>query len=318
MMLNWRLLSLGNNQSSVIGLGSNGTLLGLFSLVPILAVPLYLQFGQPDYPDQNFATRPDQEAIMVQRELNGLMARVEKRLAEMPEDAQGWALVAPIYYRSGRVDDALNAYAKAVQFHKGDAISRSQLLADRAEILVVQTEGKVTPEIAADFSKALDFDPDNQKAVFYNAIGLEQNGDATNAKTNWQLVITRFEGANPTWLAVAKQRLAGLSDGGTAPAVTPATGTSPLKGPNSDDVAAAKDMTPEQQQKMIKSMVDSLAARLAENPKDSDGWRMLIRSRHVSGDQAQAVKDLVTARSNFVEGSEGRAAIDALATELGI
>ena len=41
---------------------------------------------------------------------------------------------------------------------------------------------------------------------------------------------------------------------------------------------------------MIRGMVDGLAARLAEQPDDSEGWRMLARSYGVLGETAKAAE----------------------------
>jgi cytochrome c-type biogenesis protein CcmH len=281
-------------------------LFALFALVPILAVPLYVQLGQPEYADQNFATRMDANPEAGQEEVAALIERVEQRLKEKPDDAAGWAVVAPVYFRLGRIDESLNAYANAIEFHKGNAVQKSRLMADRAEIMVATSSGKVSDEAAEELNAALGFDKDNQKALFYLAINLEQSGKVDAARTNWQALIARFKGANPPWLQVAEQRLAAL--GGQV--ATP--------GPNSDQIEAAGDMTPEQRQNMIKGMVEGLAAKLKDNPNDVDGWLQLIRSRQVLGDAEQAALDLATARAQFGEGTPQRASINALATSLGI
>jgi cytochrome c-type biogenesis protein CcmH len=280
-------------------------LFALFALVPILAVPLYVQLGQPEYADQNFATRMDANPEAGEKEVATLIERVEQRLKEKPDDTAGWAVIAPVYFRMARIDDSLNAYAKAIQFHKGTPAQKSRLMADRAEIMVASADGKVNAEAAAGLNEALGLDKDNQKALFYLAIHLEQSGKMDEARANWQALIARFKGANPPWLQVAEQRLAGL--GGT-----------PEIGPTPDQVQAAGEMTPEQRQDMIKGMVDGLAAKLKDNPNDVEGWLQLIRSRQVLGDSTQTAKDLAAARAQFADGSTERASIDALATSLGI
>jgi cytochrome c-type biogenesis protein CcmH len=278
----------------------------LFALAPILAVPLYVQLGQPEYADQNFATRMDANPAAGQQDVAALIERVEQRLKEKPDDAEGWAVIAPIYFRMARIDDSLNAYAKAIEFHKGNAVQKSRLMADRAEIMVASASGKVSAEAATEFNAALSFDKDNQKALFFLAINLEQSGKVDDARANWQALIARFKGGNPPWVQVAEQRLAGLNGAVTTP------------GPTPDQVEAASDMTPEQRQEMIKGMVEGLAAKLKDNPNDVDGWLQLIRSRQVLGDGTQAANDLATARAQFADGSNERASIEALATSLGI
>ena len=305
-----RILALEARPQPAIAVSKNSSLFAAFALVPILAIPLYMELGEPDYADQQFMTRSDQDAISANRELTALVERVEQRLKERPEDGQGWSLIAPIYYRMGRVDDSLAAYDKAIQFHRGDAVAKANLLADAAEILVAKEEGKVNEIAAKAFAEAVALDPENQKALFYAAIGLEQSGQTEQAKANWQNLIARFKGVNPPWLKVAEQRLVGL--GGVAGV------NSAQSGPTQDQIEAAGSMNAAERQDMIKGMVDGLAAKLKDDPKNLDGWLQLIRSRQVLGDIAQTTTDLAAARDAFADGSPERAAIDALATSLGI
>lgn len=61
------------------------------------------------------------------------------------------------------------------------------------------------------------------------------------------------------------------------------------RGPTQEDVKAAQDMSPEDRQAMIESMVGQLAERLKNNPNDVAGWTRLARSYAVLGknDKAQ-------------------------------
>ena len=307
-----RLLALEATTEKSAPKTGSPALFALFALVPILAVPLYLQLGQPEYADQSFAARTDNQTGNTveqgQQEVANLISRVEQRLKDRPDDAEGWAVVAPIYFRMQRIDDSFNAYAKAIQFHKGTPQQKSRLMADRAEIMVAKAEGKVNADAASEFNAALQLDKDNQKALFYLAVNLEQSGKVDVARANWQTLITRFRDINPPWLQVAEQRLAGLNG-------SPATSQT---GPTSDQVEAAGEMTAEQRNEMINGMVDGLAAKLKDNPQDQLGWVKLIRARMVMNDKAQALIDLATARSLFAEGTQGRAEIESVAQSMGL
>lgn len=68
----------------------------------------------------------------------------------------------------------------------------------------------------------------------------------------------------------------------------------------------------------IQAMVDSLAARLEDNPDDLQGWMRLIRARSVMGDQEAAQTALATARATFGTQGEKLASLEALATELNL
>ena len=73
--------------------------------------------------------------------------------------------------------------------------------------------------------------------------------------------------------------------GPSAPAAPPA---SPRRGPSSEEVKAAEQMSAEDRNAMIRSMVQRLADRLADNPDDLAGWRQLAKAYEVLGDKEKA------------------------------
>jgi cytochrome c-type biogenesis protein CcmH len=308
-----RLLALGGatdeslSETSLPQKARSPSIFALFALVPILAVPLYLQLGQPEYADQSLAARQNTAGDDGQQNITQLVERVEKRLRDTPDDGAGWAALAPVYFRMGRIDDSFDAFGKAIEFHKGSEQEKTKLMADRAEVMVARADGTVTADAVAAFNQILTRDANNQKALFYLAMQLEQSGKRDEARANWTALIERFKAANPVWLSVAEQRLAGLN------APVPESG-----GPTAEEVEAASEMTESQRQDMIKSMVEGLAARLKDDPQDQFGWIKLIRARLVMNDRAQAVLDLEKARTVFAEGTQGRAEIDAVAQSIGL
>ena len=64
---------------------------------------------------------------------------------------------------------------------------------------------------------------------------------------------------------------------------------------------AARDLSPEEQAEQIRGMVEGLAARLAEQPDDAEGWRMLARSYGVLGERAKAAEAAQRAASLLPE-----------------
>jgi cytochrome c-type biogenesis protein CcmH len=65
-------------------------------------------------------------------------------------------------------------------------------------------------------------------------------------------------------------------------------------------------------------MVDKLAARLKDNPRDEAGWLRLMRARTVLGDQAAAVRARNDAMAAFAGDAATQARIRAAGTEMGI
>jgi cytochrome c-type biogenesis protein CcmH len=75
-------------------------------------------------------------------------------------------------------------------------------------------------------------------------------------------------------------------------------------------VAAA---APEDQAQMIRGMVDGLAARLAAQPDDPEGWARLVRAYGVLGDADAQARALAGARKQFADRPAVLAEIEAAA-----
>ncbi|HYE49782.1 MAG TPA: c-type cytochrome biogenesis protein CcmI [Azospirillaceae bacterium] len=85
----------------------------------------------------------------------------------------------------------------------------------------------------------------------------------------------------------------------TGPAPSAATaGAPPL---TKEQMEAVQSMDPGQQKEMIRGMVDRLAARLQENPGDTDGWLKLANAWEVMGDKGKALDALKRAATSAPE-----------------
>lgn len=86
------------------------------SAIPLVALTLYGALGRPDIPDMPLAGRM---AMSDPRELgiDEAVARVEGHLARQPDDGRGWEVLAPIYMRAGRFQDAARAFAEALRLN---------------------------------------------------------------------------------------------------------------------------------------------------------------------------------------------------------
>src|SRR5215211_7616040 len=88
-------------------------------LIPALAVTFYLARGSPGLPGLPYAERmANAEA---NRDIDALIAKVERHLAQNPQDAAGWRVLAPAYRALGRYDAAANAFGQALAYGKPDA-----------------------------------------------------------------------------------------------------------------------------------------------------------------------------------------------------
>ncbi|WP_342109293.1 c-type cytochrome biogenesis protein CcmI [Methylobacterium sp. SI9] len=264
------------------------------STIPLVALIAYGLYGSPELPAQTDADR--QAARGGADELMKAVGQIEARLARDPNDARGWAVLAPVYMRTGRFDDAARAYGNIARL-KGET---ADLLADQGEALTAAGDGTVTPDAKALFEKAQAKDPSAPKPRFYLARAAEQAGDTGEAIRQ----LTSLEAASPPdapWLGVVRQTLARLK-GEPAP---------PTPAPTEPKIPAA-------QQAAIRGMVDGLDARLKTGGGTPDEWLRLIRSRVVLGEHDQAADALARARTALAGDPQGLTQVEQGARAVGL
>src|SRR4030081_307570 len=109
---NWGLIAAADADSKAEQPSRDASLRGrrlvaviALAILPICAITIYLAVGSPDLPGQPLASR----AVAPrggEQSVAELFARVERHLEQNPGDGRGWEVVAPIYMRLGRFDDA--------------------------------------------------------------------------------------------------------------------------------------------------------------------------------------------------------------------
>lgn len=270
--------------------------------VPLLAGGLYLSLGSPLYPPQPLAQRL--EAQPNPSDIAILIRKVESHLEANPNDGRGYEVVAPIYARIGRLDDAARAWANAIRL-LGPSAQRETGL---GEALTAQAGGVVTAEAKAAFEAALAADPQDPKAQYFLGLAAEQDGQKEQAAARWSALVAQSPPDAP-WLGLLREALARV--GAPVPA---AAGP----GPGAADVAAAESLTPEQREAMVRGMVERLEARLAQQGDDIEGWLRLMRAWTVLGQQDKAKTAAGQARTHFASDTAALGRIDALARELGL
>lgn len=268
--------------------------------LPLVAVSLYLSFGSPQLPGFPLAARSNQPPET--RSIDSMVAQVEAHLERNPEDGRGWEVLAPVYMRGGRFNEAVRARSNALRLLG----STAQREADLGEAMVAAADGMVTAEAKAAFARALALDGADVKAHYYTGLAAEQDGKPEEAARIWRELLTKAP-ANAPYRPLVQSSLARVDPK-----------TPPPPGPSAEDVAAAQQLTPEQRGEMIRGMVERLAERLKADGSDVDGWLRLLRAYTVLGERDKARAALVDARKAIGEDAGGRKQIDDLARELGI
>ncbi|HET7849065.1 MAG TPA: c-type cytochrome biogenesis protein CcmI, partial [Pseudolabrys sp.] len=82
-------------------------------LLPVGATAIYMLLGSPQLPGAPLAPRL-KEAARANESITSLVSQVEARLERNPQDGRGWEVLAPVYMRLGRFDDAVKAWRKVI------------------------------------------------------------------------------------------------------------------------------------------------------------------------------------------------------------
>lgn len=250
--------------------------------LPLIALGVYLVTGTPGLEDQPLAARLANPG----NDIELLVAKVETHLAAHPDDGSGWSVVAPIYMRMGRFGDADLAYRNTIRLLGEDA----ERLKGLGEALVAEAEGVVTDEARGLFAKAKALSPDDPQAGYYLALALEQAGKRDEARAAFE-TIAKNSPKDAPWLSVIEQHIAKNGGPPVASGATADAGKAP-GGPTAADVAAADAMSAGDRDQMIRGMVESLDAKLKEDPYNEAGWTRLIRSYAMLKEPEKAVDAL--------------------------
>jgi cytochrome c-type biogenesis protein CcmH len=274
--------------------------------LPLGATALYLAYGSPSLPGQPLSARLSQPPQ--QRSIQTLVAQVEAHLEKNPTDGRGWEILAPVYLRLGRFNDAVKARSNALSFNGESAERQSGL----GEALVMAAQGVVTADAAKAFERAAALDPKAPKPRFFLGLAAEQDGRPADAAKVWKALIAEAPN-DAAWLGFVREALA---------RVDPSTKADPpnktARGPSAADIKAAGELSPEQRQDMVRGMVARLAARLKEDGADLDGWLRLIRAYMVLGERDKAGSAAADARRALAGDAEKLRRINEAAKGLGL
>ncbi len=246
-----------------------------------------------------------------------MIAALENRLKANPNDAEGWQMLGWTFFQSERFAEAAMAYKRATVLKPDNGATWSLL----GEALVTAGNGSVPAAARAAFDKAVAIDPRDPRARYFIGVSKDMAGDHKSAIEDWFALLKDTPPGAPwendvvrTIDAVAKKnkidvasRLAALRPAGIGSAAAP--------GRDPEQVRAAAQLPPAQQQALIANMVEGLATKLKSDPKNVEGWIMLMRSYATLGRR----DDVDTAyRSALAANPAAKVQLDEAAKTLGV
>jgi cytochrome c-type biogenesis protein CcmH len=254
---------------------------------PAFALLIYLMLGSPGLPDQPFQRRMQQWLAANPAELSvpELAAVLQKKVAERPDDPEGYRYLALAEGASQDAPEAVRALRHALRL----APDRADLWEMLGEALLAESGGTLTDEAKQAFQETLKRDPRAIVARFHLARAKIEAGDVAGGLADWRALEAELPASDPRRDALA-QAIAQQTGAAPPPPVMGANGA--------PDIGA---------------MVQRLADRLKSNPDDPDGWVRLVRAYSVLGDSEKRDAALKTARARYAGRPEVLSALDAAA-----
>jgi cytochrome c-type biogenesis protein CcmH len=238
----------------------------LVVLIPLCSVMLYLKLG-------NIGAMLPQEQHTANEEFGVLrseaaLQELEAKLVKMPENPDGWLVLARSYSELQRFPEAVHAYEQLVKLVPNE----SQLWTNYADALAMTNNQSLLGEPTKLLVKALALDPNNNTALALAGSAAMERGDYVTAITHWQKLLSLLPPDYPDiqmiqgGLKQAREYLA-MQKGGreklaSMPAVaekSPANAAAAITGKVSLSKAMAGKVSPDD--------VVFILARAAEGPK---------------------------------------------------
>src|SRR5258708_3236710 len=127
-------------------------------------------------------TAPAKSETAAGPDVAAMVAKLEKRLQDQPNDPKGWLMLGRSYLTLNRLDEAIVAYDHAQQLDSASAEAAMGL----GEAMSLRAGGDITPQAAQLFEDALALAPSNPKALLYAGFAAAVRGDRALARTRWQ------------------------------------------------------------------------------------------------------------------------------------
>lgn len=150
-------------------------------LIPLAAFGIYHKVGKPAAVFNPAILSAGEDSAVAQAQVEALLAQIKAKLAQNPNDAEGWRLLARASVSMGNIDEALPAFEKASVLAPNDA----DLLADYADVLAVANGYKFAGKPEALLDNALKINPNHEKSLKLAGAAAFERQDYARAIEFW-------------------------------------------------------------------------------------------------------------------------------------
>lgn len=250
-----------------------------------------------------------------------MITGLQERLRQDPDNHEGWFLLGMSYREGRHFAEAEQAFRRAMELAPQNADYTAYL----GEALLLRGGDAPPPEAERLFRRALELQPGNPQARYYLATLRDHGGDHQGALDEL-IALLREAPADAPWeaqvreaaTAIAAQNQIDISNRLPPQRAPQANATAAIPGPTREQMEAARTIPPSQQDAMVQGMVERLAARLRQNPRDAEGWIRLMRSRMVLNDPQAASEALRSGLAAFNGDAATQQRLRTAARDLGV
>jgi cytochrome c-type biogenesis protein CcmH len=175
--------------------------------IPVVALAVYLTVGSPAMIER------EAEHAVTAKQIEAMVARLDAKLRENPDDVDGLRLLGRSYSVLGRYNEAADAYARAATRAPRDA----QLLADFADALAMARGQTMAGEPEKLVRRALEIDPNNLKALALAGTAEYERKDYRAASKTWGRMLPLVPAGGEDARAIQSNIDEALAMSGTAP-----------------------------------------------------------------------------------------------------
>lgn len=181
--------------------------LALAFALPAAGLWLYDSFGTPEgigvsgTPLSTAVSNADPHAGQA-GEMDAMLTGLRQRLAENPDDLEGWMLLARTLKATQQYAEAADALEQAHTLAPENPV----VMADLAEAWVYETpDGRVPESSRAMLERALEINPNLQKGLWLMGVAAMQDGDDAFAISYWQTLLDQLNPSSNVYKMVATQ-----------------------------------------------------------------------------------------------------------------
>jgi cytochrome c-type biogenesis protein CcmH len=180
----------------------------VFLMLPLLGILMYQMIGTPEAINlpptmaSQQSTQQQSAHSSEQGQMEELVASLQQRMKENPDDPEGWLILGRSLKTMQRYAEAETALANANRLVPGNPM----IMVELAETKLFAS-GK--PEVSAEsrqlIESALAIDPNQQKGLWIMGMASAQEGDDNQAIVYWSKLLEQIEPASGSYQTVSQQ-----------------------------------------------------------------------------------------------------------------